>query len=317
MDTKKTKFNPVYWSMLFFVVAQVLTFCIISRENAFLQTNHIYIPPQPSPGTVSLWPQPSPTTPIPGAEAPALFWTSLGPILIYFFSVVIVLGVVLFLIPISALRYVLKVIFAFLFAWGIFIALVFWIPIAIAVIVSVAVGLAWFLVPRVWLHNTAMILAMVSVGAVFGRLISPWTAMILLLVLAVYDFFAVRFGYMVWLAKKLSESNTLPAFFIPRFMSEWKASLKENAVARLVEEEPSERDFSILGGGDIAFPLLLVSSVFFAYGLTNAILVAGFSLLGLICAYWIQATFLKGKPMPALPPIAILCLIALLIVRYH
>ena len=228
---------------------------------------------------------------------------------------VIVLGIVLFLIPMSALRNVLRMIFAFLFAWGIFIALVFWIPVTIAVIVSVAVGLAWFLVPRVWLHNTAMILAMVSVGAVFGRLISPWTAMILLLVLAVYDIFAVRFGYMVWLAKKLSEFNTLPAFFIPRFMSEWKASLKENVVARLVQENPSEREFSILGGGDIAFPLLLVSSVFFAYGLTNAILVAGLSFVGLLGAYWIQAVFLKGKPMPALPPIAVLSLIGILIVR--
>lgn len=301
--------------MLFFIIAQVLTFCIISREDAFLQTNHIYIPPQPSPGAVSLWPQPPPATPTPGAEAPAPFWTSLGPILIYFFSVVIVLGIVLFLIPMSALRYALKIIFAFLFAWGIFIAFVFWIPVTIAIIISVAVGLAWFLLPRVWLHNVAMILAMASVGAVFGRMISPWTAMILLLVLAVYDFFAVRFGYMVWLAEKLSESNTLPAFFIPRFMSEWKASLKQNVVARLVEEKPSERDFSILGGGDIAFPLLLVSSVFFAYGLSSAILVAVFSFAGLVGAYWIQAVFLKGRPMPALPSIAVLSLIGILIVR--
>ena len=305
----------MYWSTLFFIVAQILTLCIVSRENGFLQTNHIYIPPQPSPGMVSLWPQPPPATPTPGAEAPAPFWTSLGPILIYFFAMVIVLGIALLLIPMSVLRYVLRIIFAFLFAWGIFIALVFWIPITIAVIVSVAVGLTWFFVPRVWLHNVVMILAMVSVGAVFGRLISPWTAMILLLVLSVYDFFAVRFGYMVWLAKKLSESNTLPAFFIPRFMAEWKASLKENVVAKLVKEKPSERDFSILGGGDIAFPLLLVSSVYFAYGLTDAILVAVFSFVGLIGAYWIQAIFLKGKPMPALAPIAVLSLIGILIVR--
>ena len=73
--------------------------------------------------------------------------------------------------------------------------------------------------------------------------------------------------------------------------------------------------FSILGGGDIGFPVLLVSSVYFGYGLPDAILVAVFSLLGLICAYWIQTAFLKGRPMPALPPIAVLSLIALLIVR--
>ena len=312
---RKIRFKPVYWSILFFVTAQVLTFCIVTRIDGFLETNQIYIPPQSSPETISLWPQPPPATPIPGAEAPAPFWTSLGPILIYFFAVVIVLGIVLFLIPMSALRNVLRVIFAFLFAWGFFIALVFWIPLTIAVIVSVAIGLTWLFVPRVWLHNLAMIFAMVSIGAVFGRMISPWTAMILLSVIAIYDFFAVRFGYMLWLTQKLSESVTLPAFFIPRFMSQWKDRLKENSIAKLAEEKPSERDFSILGGGDIAFPLLLVSSVYFAYGFTNAILVAVFSLVGLIGAYWIQAVFIKGKPMPALPPIAVLSLIGLLIVR--
>ncbi len=312
---RKIRFNPAYWGTLFFITAQILTFCIVSRMDGFLQTNNIYIPPQSSPEIISFWPQPPLATPTPGAEVAAPFWTSLGPILIYFFAVVIVLGIVLFLIPMSALRNVLRIIFAFLFAWGIFIALVFWVPITIAVTVAVAVGLTWFFVPKVWLHNVAMILTMVSLGAVFGRMISPWTAMILLLVIAVYDFFAVRFGYMIWLTKKLSESNTLPAFFIPRFMSQWKDKLKENGVAKLVEEKPSERDFSILGGGDIAFPLLLVSSVYFAYGFNNAILVAVFSLVGLIGAYWIQAVFIKGKPMPALPPIAALSLIGLLIAR--
>jgi presenilin-like A22 family membrane protease len=120
---------------------------------------------------------------------------------------------------------------------------------------------------------------------------------------------------MVWLTNKLSESNTLPAFFIPRSISQWKDRMKERGIAKIVEEKPSERDFSILGGGDIAFPLLLVSSVYFAYGLADSILVAVFSLVGLIGAYWIQAVFIKGKPMPALPPIAALSLIGILIVR--
>ena len=114
---------------------------------------------------------------------------------------------------------------------------------------------------------------------------------------------------------KMSESSTLPAFFIPRFVSEWRGSLKEKNVAGLAETKPAERDFSILGGGDIGFPILLVSSVYFAYGFTDSIMVALFSLTGIIGAYWIQTVFLKGKPMPALPPIAALSLIGLLIVR--
>ena len=302
----------MYWSILIFIVAQMLTFLVITRENEFLQANRIYIPPV-SPGAVSIWPQPVPPAPPGETQAPAV--GSLGPILIYFAAVVIVLGIVLFFVPVSALRLVLRILFAFLFSWGMFIILVFWLPATAAIIISAAVGVTWIVVPRVWLHDSVMILTMVSLGAVFGRLISPWTAMILILALAVYDFLAVRFGYMLWMTKKLSESSTLPAFVIPRYASEWSSSLKQSGFTRLVEEKPFERKYSILGGGDIGFPLLLVSSVYFGYGLTDAILVAVFSLLGLICAYLIQIAFLKGKPMPALPPIAVLSLIALLILR--
>jgi len=313
----KTGFKPAYWAVLIFIITQVVTFSIVSRMDSFLETNNIYIPPQSSPDTISFWPQPPPTTTptTPGAEAPAPFWTSLGPIIIYIFSVVIVLSIVLYVIPMSALKKVLRIVFAFLFAWGVFIALVFWLPLAAAVTISVIVGLTWLLAPRIWLHNIAMLLAMASLGAVFGRMISPWTAMILLLIIAVYDFFAVRFGYMLWLATKMSESITLPAFFIPRFVSEWKGDLQEKNITALAEIKPADREFSILGGGDIGFPVLLISSVYFAYGFTDAIMVASFSLVGIIGAYWIQAVFLKGKPMPALPPIAALSLIGLLIIR--
>jgi presenilin-like A22 family membrane protease len=139
--------------------------------------------------------------------------------------------------------------------------------------------------------------------------------MTLLGVMAVYDFFAVRFGYMLWLAGRLSESNSLPAFIIPRRFREWRTSLTQHTVAGLADVKPAERSFSILGGGDIAFPVLLVSSVFFVFGAADAVLIAGLSLAGLIGAYLVQAFILKGKPMPGLPPIAVLCLIGMLIIR--
>ena len=314
---KRIKLKPAHWAVFIFVMAQAATFAIISRMDSFLESKDIYIPPQSSPeGGISFWPAQPPATTTPGVEpaVAAPFWTSLGPMLIYFFSVVIVMGLILFVIPMSVLKKIMRLVFSLLFAWGVFIALVFWVPVTAAIIIAAAVGLLWLITPRVWLHNIAMILAMASMGAVFGRMISPWTAMALLGVIAVYDFFAVRFGYMIWLADKLSETVTLPAFFIPRFVSEWRGSLKEKRVAAIAEIKTEEREFSILGGGDIGFPILLVSSVFFAYGFNSALLVAGFALAGVIGAYWIQATFLKGKAMPALPPIALLSLIGVLII---
>ncbi len=314
---KRTRIKPAHCGILFFIVAQVLTFVIIARENGFLEKQHISLPPQAPPNVVQLWPTPPPpvTSGVPSQPGPAP-WSALGPILIYFAAVVAVMGAVLFLVPVSALRLILRAIFTFLFAWGLFIFIIFWLPVPVTAAIAIGVGLIWFLIPRVWLHDAVMIIAMVSLGAVFGRFIPPWTSMVLMLIIAVYDFLAVRFGYMLWMVKKLSDSDTLPAFILPRLASEWNSNLKQSNVTRLLEETPSERDFSILGGGDIGFPLLLVTSAYFAYGFTSAILVAGFSLAGLIGAYWIQSAFLKGKPMPALPPIAVLSLIALLIIRF-
>jgi len=312
MKTKHPfRISPVYWSLLIFVFAQLILFVVIIRENTFLNQAQIYVPTQPD-EIITLWPQ---TTIAPSGqvtETPA--YSSLGPILIYFFAVVVVLGVVLFIVPVTTIKLILKGLFAFLFAWGIFIILVMWLPLAAAIAIALAVGLGWFFFPRIWLHNIALTLALVGVGAVFGRFISPWTSMILLAVLAIYDFLAVRFGYMLWMAKKLSDTNTLPAFIIPRSLSDWKYSLKPSSVARIAETIPAERKYSILGGGDIGFPLVLTASVYFSRGLPGAIIIAIFTITGLAAAYWIQATFLKGKPIPALPPIAVVSLVGLVIV---
>jgi len=309
----RARLAPVYWGILIFVIAQALTFLTVTREQPFLDRTHIYVPPQ-SAGGISLWPTPTP--PPPAGETPAPPAGSLGPLLIFIFGFAIVLGIILFTVPIRTLRVFLRVIFALLFTWGVFIVLIFWLPLWVVVGISAAVGVTWFFVPRVWFHNLVMVLAMVSVGAVFGRLITPWTAMVLVGILAIYDFLAVRFGYMVWMTKKLSQSIALPAFVIPRRRAEWTASLRQSAVTDIVDQDPLDRQYSILGGGDVGFSLLLTASVYFAYGPAGAALVGGFALGGLVLAYWIQAVFLKGKAMPALPPIAVMSLMALLIVPF-
>ncbi len=315
---KLLKIKPAHWAVFFFVLTQSVALFIVSRMNPFLEDNNIYVAPQGNPEIIPILPSDPITTTATSGDViitTTPFWTALVPQLLYFFAVIIAVGLILYFIPMWALKKVFRVIFAVLFGWGVFIALVFWTPLAVSLGVAVAVGLLWLITPRIWLHNLMMLLAMASLGAVFGRLIIPWQAMILLGVIAVYDFFAVRFGYMLWLANSMSKINTLPAFFIPRFASEWKDSLEAQSVTEMAEKEPSDRDFSILGGGDIGFPVLLASSVYFAYGFSSALLVAGFALVGIVAAYLIQALILKGKPMPALPPIAALCLIALFIVR--
>jgi presenilin-like A22 family membrane protease len=311
MSTKTlSKSNTVYWGLLLFVVAQILILLVAPRIDPFLDENNIEIPAQPSapiywwPGEVTL---PS------GDVIDVPVHSALGPILIYIFAAVAVLGITLYKIPVRALKVLLRFLFALLFSWGAFIATVFYLPLPLAVAIAIVFGTFWFLIPLIWLHNLVLILAVSSIGAVFGRFISPWTAMAIVLALAVYDILAVRFKFMLWMADKLSEVNALPALIIPKNYAEWNFNLKKHG-EKMIEVNPAHREYSILGGGDIAFPCLLTASVYFAQGPKPAAIMAVLGLLGLISVYAIQSIFLKGKPMPALPPIAAFTLVGLLII---
>lgn len=282
-----SKVRLFLWSSLILIACLALTFYLAVRVKAFLEASQI-TPPQ----------------------------VSLQLPLAYFFGAVIVLGIILFLIPISKLRMALRVMFAFLYFWGMFIALGLSLPFLIAVFLSLASGLLWLFRPTIWLHNLLMVFALASVGAVFGSIFSAWTVIFLMLAISVYDVLAVRLGYMMWLTKKLSQSDTLPAFVIPERLSGWNLNLRKFGFGKLLQGSAGEREFSILGGGDLGFPLLLFVSVFLAYGLTGALIVALFALLGLISAYAVALFLLKGKPTPALPPITLLCFIGFLIVYF-
>ena len=307
---RPVKLNTVYLGLLLFVVAQMLILLVAPRIDPFLDENDIEIPTQP-PAPIAWWPGEVTLPNGDVVDVPA--HSALGPILIYIFAAAGVLGLILYKIPVSALKVLLRLLFALLFSWGAFIATIFYVPLPFAVAIAVAFGIFWFLIPLVWLHNLVLILAVSSLGAVFGRFITPWTAMAIILALAVYDFLAVRFKFMLWMADRLSDVNALPALIIPKKYSEWNWNLKRHG-EKMIELNPAEREYSILGGGDIAFPCLLTASVYFAQGFKPAAIMAILGLMGLVSVYAIQAIFLKGKPMPALPPIAAFTLVGLLII---
>lgn len=311
MSTKRpVKLSAIYLGLLLFVVAQILILLVAPRIDPFLDENNIEIPTLPS-GEIYWWPGEVTTPDGEVIDVPA--HSALGPILIYILAAAGVLGLTLYKIPLAALKVLLRLLFALLFSWGAFIATVFYVPLPLAVAIAVAFGTCWFLIPLVWLHNLVLILAASSLGAVFGRFITPWTAMGIILALAIYDFLAVRFKFMLWMADKLSEVNALPALIIPRDYSQWNSNLRKRG-EKMIEINPAEREYSILGGGDIAFPCLLTASIYFAQGFKPAAIMAVLGLAGLVSVYAIQAIFLKGRPMPALPPIAAFTLVGLLVI---
>jgi presenilin-like A22 family membrane protease len=242
---------------------------------------------------------------------------SATPAIAYFLGVVLVLVLVLFLIPVRKLKYVFRVIFTIMYAWGPLILIwLAWPSLNEYVVYALALGcgLLWLFWARVWLQNLLLIVTLGAMGSVFGFFfMSPWAFIIVMAVISVYDFLAVKFGLMVWMADKLSETTTLPAFIFPKDIKDYRLSVHKFNVSELAGTAPEKREYSILGGGDIAFPLMLVSSTFFQQDMPAAILVAGFAVVGLMAAYLIQVWWLKGKPMPALPPIAVFSILGYLL----
>jgi presenilin-like A22 family membrane protease len=293
----KSKLNPFIWGALTIIAGLALTLYVAPQQKEYIEVNQI------------------PTLTV-----------SAGPGIAYFFGVVALMALVLFIIPLSKLKLVFQFLFTLMFAWGVFIITVLTLPYpaaypiaiitGIACTIAIIAGIAWLLWARVWLHNLVLLIALCSAGSVFGSLFSPWAFLILMAVIAVYDFLAVRFGFMVWMVDRLSQTVTLPAFIYPKKIRDWALSLKTVRVNELVEKPADDREYSLLGGGDIGFPLMLTASVFFKAGLNDAVLVGAFALVGLMSAFLIQLVWLKGKPMPAMPPITFFCLIGFLIAKY-
>ena len=100
---KKPNIDPFIGGGAILIVAQTLALFMAQREKEYLEINQI------APPELSL-------------ELP----------LIYFFGGLAVLSIILLLSPLKVLKIALKVLFLLVFAWGMFIALVFSLPAAAA-----------------------------------------------------------------------------------------------------------------------------------------------------------------------------------------
>ena len=212
----KFRIGPYLWSVAVMAVALAFSLFVATYVKVFMEEQQM-----PSPD-VSLW-----------------------PILVYFFAVVAVVAIILFIIPLSKLRLFFRILFAFMFAWGVFIVTYFLVPdpatYPAAYALAGVFGLLWFFWAKVWLHDLLLLVALSAAGAVFGFIFSPWTFMIFMLIIAVYDVLAVRFGLMVWMADKLSGTTSLPAFVFPKKTSDLKLPLNNVQVGELKKEAPDKK----------------------------------------------------------------------------
>jgi len=214
------------------------------------------------------------------------------------FAVLTLLMVLMLKLP-RERGFIFRAIFVLTVWWGGSLALSVWMPDIFAIGVITSALILWLWRSMVILQNVLVMLGIAGVASVFGLRFAPESIIILLIIFAVYDIIAVyKTHHMIKLARAMLDSKAIFAIVTPRKLSRFTAKMSEVAPGK---------GFMLLGGGDIAFPLILASSVS-VIAFWDSLIVIGFSYLGLLLTF-VLFFKLGKKPMPAFPPIAVMSIL--------
>lgn len=160
----------------------------------------------------------------------------------------------------------------------------------------------YFLWRNVLTHDGIIVLALAGIGATIGINITPMFAMVLLIALSFYDIVAVYVTrHMIQMAETMVKTGIIFGFIIP-------TQAKSFFMSRSVAKTKIGSQFTILGSGDVALPLVFISSLI-RFSLPQAIIVALFSVAGVFLTHLLFVNQSERRPMAALPPIATMSLV--------
>lgn len=177
--------------------------------------------------------------------------------------------------------------------------------------------------PNVFIHNLTEPLVYAGIAALLIPVFNIPSALILLLLISVYDYLAVnKIKHMVTLAKFQTSQNNFAGIMIPYaknriLIKQSKVKVNYTGKKGSKVSKPQRRiknkgySTAILGGGDIALPLLFAGTVLKYYALTQAFIVV---LTATIALAYLLYTSKEKKFYPAMPFLTIGCLVGYLIV---
>ncbi|MAF99224.1 MAG: hypothetical protein CMH61_01295 [Nanoarchaeota archaeon] len=157
--------------------------------------------------------------------------------------------------------------------------------------------------PRIILHNLTEVFIYGGMAAIFVPLLSAFSASVLLILISIYDMYAVwKSKHMITLAKFQTEVKVFAGLLVPYQMQKGKpAKPTSKGKVKMVKVRTA-----MLGGGDIGFPLMFAGAMMSQYGFLKTLIIpvcASIALYGLL---------IKGdekKFYPAMPFISIGCFV--------
>lgn len=170
-----------------------------------------------------------------------------------------------------------------------------WLPGMLPVVVTVLFVTLMLSLRRVAVHDLAIIVGLAGVAGLVGLSMTPLIAAAMLAILSIYDIVSVyRTRTMVALAGEMLRSGAVFGFLVPARLAGFLMP---------VGQAIGNRSVMVLGSGDIGLPLVLAASSV-STSLGAAVMVAGFTLVGVMGMQWLFVHQERPVPMAALPPIA-------------
>ena len=162
----------------------------------------------------------------------------------------------------------------------------------------------WAIYQNVLMHNFVLVLSVSAISVFFGFKVMPGTAIIILLALAIYDFWAVyKTKHMIKMFKGLAEEKVNFSLIIPHSFQ---------GLFKKIKEVSPTTEFMFLGTGDMAIPAIFVVSALRISLLTSLLTALG-AVLGFVLLYVIFVSQKDREPMPGLPPLVLGALFGYLI----
>lgn len=184
------------------------------------------------------------------------------------------------------------------------------IPSALAFALALALSITKVFRPNIIIHNLTELFVYGGIAAIFVPMMNLFAVVVLLIVISFYDMFAVwKSKHMIKLAKFQASTKLFAGLFVPYkpIALRPKRPEKVKGVKRIKKIKVRN---AILGGGDMAFPLLFAGVAIKYLGIVKTLIIP------VIVAIALLILLTKGKKerfYPAMPFLTAGCFIGYLI----
>ena len=182
------------------------------------------------------------------------------------------------------------------------------VPETVALVLAIILAAIKIFKPNIIIHNLTELFIYGGLAAIFVPIMNVFAIFILLILISLYDMYAVwKSQHMVKLAKFQASTKIFAGLFIPYNLPK---KPKKGVKTKLIKVKVQN---AILGGGDIGFPLIFAGVVMKQFGFYKTLIIPIVATIALLLLFLKSK---KDKFYPAMPFLTAGCLIGYVIMMF-